>query len=302
MVVLEVHTECIKTKYKAFLLSKATLVILICNLITIVLPFVLAYNTGGFWLKQDVIYEQPEIQFKGQYLLVVTFDDPDKPIVCGSFSFYKDNLNYLDKCTMIQVSDSDEDNDGKTDKLEINFKTDIYKNAIMSSIYLVIPLKLKLNTPCLCYIETTLIHQQLPIKKATNINVFADFKLKQLDPIKCPKYGSIQYDHSIINEGLSPDFYELHKIIEKYSEARVKVTLENVLTSYISTEESGAIISLKIKYPKQKIYYKPSFWHIIKYAWIQYLALYIVISWIIHQIKNYIFNNNLVLIYKDKYK
>lgn len=47
MVLLQVYTKCIKTKYKVRLLSKGTLVFILTSVLCIVVPFILAYKSKG---------------------------------------------------------------------------------------------------------------------------------------------------------------------------------------------------------------------------------------------------------------
>ncbi|XP_030751158.1 transmembrane protein 231-like isoform X2 [Sitophilus oryzae] len=256
-------------------------------------------------MKQDVVYAYPEVKFKGHYLLVVTFDDDTiNPIICGSFSNYKRYLKELDTCHTIQIREIDENDDGKPYKLETTFKSNIAKNSVISSVNLMLPVKFKFGNPCPSVIENTILYQNLYSKRNSDIKVYADMQLYQHDLVKCPKYGMTHYNYSIIHEGMSNEEYKLEKILEKYSDTKniFKTTLVNTITSYIPTKDDVFTISLTVNYPEQKIHHKPRFWHIIKTAWIQFLALYILTAWITNKIKSYIFNNNLVLLYKQKNK
>lgn len=137
----------------------------------------------------------------------------------------------------------------------------------------------------------------------------------------CSKYGLATNTNQPIIEGENFQMYTLDYIIEKYytkSKSKflclmlsicictfffsVKTTMNNILTTSNPINQDTFTMSLTVKYPEHKIYYKPRLWQIIKFAWIQYVATYILISWIIIQIKHYIFKNNLVLLYEDRSK
>lgn len=79
----------------------------------------------------------------------------------------------------------------------------------------------------------------------------------------------------------------------------VSTQLSNVYTSVANRRGNKFNLKLTVRYPEHKIYYKPGFWQIMKWAWIQYFAIYIIIAWFVSGVKRYIFNNRLVLFYKD---
>lgn len=57
------------------------------------------------------------------------------------------------------------------------------------------------------------------------------------------------------------------------------------------------MLKLNVRYPEDGIYYRPGFWQLIKWAWIQYFAIYIIFAWFMKKIERYIFENRLVLCY-----
>lgn len=75
----------------------------------------------------------------------------------------------------------------------------------------------------------------------------------------------------------------------------VSTKVENLQNMWISGSSSTFKLNANLRYPQQIIHYRPNFWQVIKFAWIQYLSLLITIHWIINKIKNYVFTNKLVL-------
>lgn len=58
----------------------------------------------GFWIKWDDFYEQPKVELRGEYLFIATTTNLSQPIVCSTFSFYKQNLKRFDSCSTIKVN------------------------------------------------------------------------------------------------------------------------------------------------------------------------------------------------------
>lgn len=51
MVILEVYSKCLKVKYKTRLCSRATIFTVLTTIISIVIPFIFAYNSRGMYYK-----------------------------------------------------------------------------------------------------------------------------------------------------------------------------------------------------------------------------------------------------------
>jgi len=57
-------------------------------------------------------------------------------------------------------------------------------------------------------------------------------------------------------------------------------------------------LKVKILVPQQKIEYTPGFWQVMKWAWLQYLAMLVIVKWIADCLKYYIYTNYLVAVVK----
>ncbi|KAJ8960942.1 hypothetical protein NQ318_020242 [Aromia moschata] len=297
MVILEVHTKQIKVKYKSTLLSQATLLALVCAMFSIILPFVFAYKSGGFWLKRDVFHEQPRISLKGEYLLIATTNNITHPIICSTYSYYKERLDFLDVCSTIKLREIDDNLDGKVDKISLTIGVNLFDNKI-NSLNLVLPISYELTTVCPVTMQSAIVYQHwFPYSPATDLRVVGDLTLSQSSAIQCGKRTYDSYNYPVV--GYDGSSYELGDVIERYSERNMSTHLTNVYTHVESGNQNKFTLKLLVRYPEHAVYYRPQFWQIMKWAWVQYFALYIIIAWFVRRIKNYIFNNRLVLFYED---
>lgn len=119
MVVIKVFSECIKINYKSTLLSKASFLSLTISLLSFLLPYFIALQTkgtykksfgiilftyfSGFWINKIMFHEQPNINLRGEYLLVALTNNHSHPIICSSIIFYKEHMNELDNCVIFTV-------------------------------------------------------------------------------------------------------------------------------------------------------------------------------------------------------
>ena len=89
MVFYEVFSHPELRRYKTSVFSKATIVQLICVVITLLCPFLIAYFSGGFWIKNKIALEQPAVNFQYRYLVLLE--------TANSFYFTSsyDNVNQI---------------------------------------------------------------------------------------------------------------------------------------------------------------------------------------------------------------
>ncbi|XP_057671454.1 transmembrane protein 231-like [Diorhabda carinulata] len=299
MVVLEVFTKSIKIKYKSTLVSKATFVALIIWSLRIILPFLIAYKTGGLWLKSDKHFEQPEINILGDYILIGEAYNAEKPIICSTYGFYKKYLIDLDRCSSIKLREIDRNFDKKPDELEleINVIVDMYK---LSSIHIVLPIKYELNMLCPLKMQSLIYFQYyFQQEKVTELKIFANLKLFQNSVFMCTKQFAEYYDRPIIEDQYESKHFLIENIVERYNDRNVSTHLTNIYT-FIKKENLQTFkLKLNVKYPEDSIYYRPGFWQVLKIAWVQYIAIYLVIAWLFQRFNLYIFRHRLVWYYEE---
>ncbi|KAG5891832.1 hypothetical protein JTB14_035854 [Gonioctena quinquepunctata] len=303
MVVLEVFKKNIKVRYKSTLISKATFLTLISGFLTYTLPFIFAYKSGGFWLKHDMFFEQPEVNLLGDYLFIATTNNSSNPIVCSTYPFYKRRLDHLDFCTLMKVREIDQNLDGKIDRIIVNFRVNLFNHNI-ETINLILPLSYKLNDVCPFLMQSAIIFQHsLHQSLANNLQMFADLTIYQTNPIQCDKNKVNNfYNTTIIDvdyDKENSNNFEIESIIEKYFDRNVTTQLTNIFTNIKIENKRAFDLKLSVRYPQHRIFYKPGFWKIIKTAWVQYSAVYIIVAWCSMKVKNYFFSNRLVFYYQD---
>ncbi|CAH1183734.1 unnamed protein product [Phaedon cochleariae] len=298
MVVLEVYTKNIKVRYKSTLVSKAAFLTCICELFTIMIPLMLAYHTGGFWQKQDYFLEQPQVNLLGDHLLIATTNNLSNPIVCSTYPFYKNQLDHLDLCSLIKLREIDENLDNKIDEMKIDFHLNIFDYSI-ESIILIMPIRYKLQTVCPLEMQSAVIYQHHFCNKVTDVHILGELKVHQKSPIDCSKGSTHRYYDNSIIVGPESEKFEIEYILEKYLERNITTQLTNLYTIMKEDIKKEFHLRLSVKYPEHKLIYRPGVWQMLKMAWIQYFATYIIFRWCSEKIKNYIFQNRLVLFYEE---
>ncbi|CAH0557747.1 unnamed protein product [Brassicogethes aeneus] len=302
MVVLKIYSKYLKVDYKTTFFSKGTFFVFFTRTLCIILPFIFAYNSGGFWLKRDFFYEQPNVRFKGEYLFYATTTNKSQPIVCSNNPFYNKFIGDMDVCTDIKVREVDYNLDGKVDKLDVFLDVNLSYNSKITSFTFILPLDYDIKTVCPFKMESAIIFQHfLPIY-VTKFSVNANLNVFQNNPLHCQRgRRKLHLYEKQMLENINK-YIPIDNIIDEYSNRNISTYLTNIYTTFKTTKTNKFTLNLKAKYMEHKITYYPKFWHIIKSAWIQYLAIYIVITWFFGKLEKYIFDNKLVLYYETPLK
>ncbi|KAK9887418.1 hypothetical protein WA026_022354 [Henosepilachna vigintioctopunctata] len=250
---------------------------------------------------RDVFYETPDVRFKGKYLFIAPTDNTTHPIACSSYPIYMKYMKSYLGCSYMKIRETDKNNDNKIDEISLELKVNLPKSSKMHSFTLIIPVELKLHSPqCPLEMQTGIILQKEIHKKSSSLLVVANMDVKQNSPLYCShKRINTDFNHSLITDEGDLKQFKLNNILEQHYEKNLTTTISNIYTIGEEKNKDIFLLKIKIRYTEQKFIYKSRFTQIIKWAWIQYYSIYIVIYYVTNHIKNYIFDNRLVLYYEQ---
>ncbi|KAF5293125.1 hypothetical protein FQA39_LY13735 [Lamprigera yunnana] len=298
MVVLEVYSKCFTIKYKAYLFSKGTIFTLLTQVASIVAPFLIAFHTKGFWIKHDIFYEQPEVKFKGEYIINVITNNASSPILCSNLPFLQ-RFKDFDSCSLLKVIEVDKNNDGRMDELQFDTIIEV-NNLQVQTLHLILLLEYSIKANCLMKMQSAAVVQENIFFGRNKIDVDAQLGLLQFRPIFChPHRTNQEYNFPCVTENAN-EKYDIKNIIQNYSLRNMSTFLMNKHISHTKDNNNNLefLINLRIQYPVHAVYYIVGFWQEMKWAWIQFLSLYIIFFWIRKKLITYLFENKLFSFYE----
>ncbi|CAG5097149.1 Similar to CG4502: Ubiquitin-conjugating enzyme E2Q-like protein CG4502 (Drosophila melanogaster) [Cotesia congregata] len=213
MSTLDVFSTPITYRYKTRVCSIASLVVFILTTALVILPLILAYQSGGFWVRNRVYIETPLVQFTHKYLLIAEGDFDSTPIICSTFSVYQ--LNPIkDDCTLVKIQQLDINNDKHNDVFKFNFL--FYSRAPVKSIKLLFFFQLKLRDAVYNKIDSlAMINYILPYE-SQKINIISDLKLNQKGLLKCDNFQDI-INNNVNNETIELHDHSLDQVLSYYA-------------------------------------------------------------------------------------
>ncbi|KAL0849359.1 hypothetical protein ABMA28_013669 [Loxostege sticticalis] len=287
----------VEIQYKSCFLSKAMLFTLITTILNIVLPFIVAYRSKGFWLRTHNYYEQPVIRFTYEYLVLAETDDPSQPILCGEAVILDEEAhNGEENCAQLQVQEYDYNDDGKHDALYFKLNINVPSHRTISSILLLFGLEFQLKSTCPLHMQSLAV-----IDKAFNVapsgfKLYGDVVLYQIAHLPCvPNVIDTKYNNSLLNYRNKIGDNVVDFILESYFHREVTTQVNPVYSRNQNGHTSSMDINIHLRVPEMVIRYRPSILQELKWAWPQYLSLVVVFYWIFNRIKKFVFNNRLLM-------
>nr|XP_026500403.1 transmembrane protein 231 isoform X2 [Vanessa tameamea] len=105
MALYKLFSHSVEIQYKSYFLSKATLFTILIAIFNLTLPFIVAFNSKGFWLQSHYFFEQPSIRSTYDYLLIAETDDPSINIICGEAAVLNsETIEHEENCVETQTT------------------------------------------------------------------------------------------------------------------------------------------------------------------------------------------------------
>ncbi|XP_006823640.1 transmembrane protein 231-like [Saccoglossus kowalevskii] len=296
MAVFEVYSHPVVVRYRASICTKTTIFMFIVFGLTLVVPFLVAYTSEGFWVKQSVYLEQPYVSYKHQLLMVLEGTTATEYLVWSTYHNYNMLEQQRLRIPIVKSREEDTNRDGKPDKLLINIETPMLDTEQVYSLHLLVIFEYQLfRFSSLTMESMAYIHYNSP-RPGAMFTVDGELQFKQNYPL--PHRGIVDtYNYPVINgDSIYAADYQLTNIFRDYMDRNESTTFVSAYPVWVSGKGAGKpfIIQATIRYPEETILYYPGFWQLIKLAWIQYLAVLLIFIFIFGRLKTFVFQNHIL--------
>uniref|UniRef100_A0A1B6KPA4 Transmembrane protein 231 n=1 Tax=Graphocephala atropunctata TaxID=36148 RepID=A0A1B6KPA4_9HEMI len=298
MVVYNVFSHCVSYKYKAYFCSKATLILIIISVLSVLFPVIFTYRSHGFWLRTDTYQEQPQVYFKYDYLLIADTTSQGNLIICSNLPRHAELSTSLSACPFVKAQEDDSNRDGYNDVLHFSANVVLPSDLSLHGITLLLFFDYKLTSYCRVQMEAVAVVQHSSPLAGAGLVVVADLSLVQRQPLS-PRHTHIQYNTST---GQSANPFNLPRLLSQYALRNVSARLTNQYAIWQTGPVAGEpfVVDATIVYAEATVRYKPSPWQQLRLGWAQFLPILIISVLIFRAIKSFIFTNQLVHTYCDK--
>ncbi|NXC25282.1 TM231 protein, partial [Campylorhamphus procurvoides] len=286
------------TRYRAGLCSAAAAALLLITALTYVPPFLVAYRSHGFWLRQSSYLEQPTVRFRYEVLLVATTGPgPGSFLAWSTFPAFNRLQEERLRVPLLATREEDKNQDGKMDQLHFELELPLQPTEHVVGIQLILLFSYQLYRMSTFVMQSMAFLQFFNPVPGSQLYTNGVLKLNQRQLLHHCGLDT-RYNVSVIN-GTSPfaSDYDLTNILAAYWDRNVTTVFSDPSPIWMTgrSADSPFIINATIRYPEEVILYPlKRFWEIIKFAWIQYVSILLIFLWVFGRIKMFLFQNQVL--------
>ena len=143
----------------------------------------------------------------------------------------------------------------------------------------------------------SMIHlQQFSPIPAGSYTAFAALKLKQNTPLY-HRGSDTRYDQSLVDPAsISVSDYDVSSILARNSQRNVTTALDGLQSTWQISRAAGAPFEVKVllDYEVATVVYFSGFWELVKWGWVQYLAVLLLLKFFLNQLDEAVFGTQLL--------
>lgn len=294
MTLTTVYKKTSETKYMTPTCSVAMLFHILSIATIIVVPALVGFYTRNLWVSDMTYYEQPHVQFK--YKLITQLQNSQgESKVWSTWSYYNTLVQDMLSVPSVSVDEQDTDRDGLTDQLNITLQ---FTEGDIKSCQALLVFQYQLTDLCHLAMETPIYIQSTVTDQ--RVVVYGDLSLQQRQTLQ-PHNPHTVYNASLLLDPALLQSYDIVDILNSVSKRSLSTKLD-VLYS-VSSPGEVFTVSYVINIPPQSVRYEPGFWEAMKYAWIQYITLLVIVRYVVYSVRTFVFQNMiLTTLRQDKVK
>ena len=290
-----VYQEAVRVKHYARWYSFPAFFRVANFLAVIALALVTTYVTGSMWVKTRLSYEQPDVVFDSNLVVVLEGESPSDVWFWSTLPNLNRAFETSFASTDLSVSQEDYNFDGKVDSVRIKLASKvgarIHGIKILAQFDYKLRKRVHLNMKSLAYVSHS---SGTP---GSSFSADGLLSLRQLEPLADDSTRR-EYLVDLLVDG-EPDGYlqassklKISSILEEYFFRNETTVFDTSYSAWQPGEaKHGFQANVLVRIPPfQEIVYKPATIEILKFGWILFLASFIVFFWALSYGEWYVFH------------
>ncbi len=301
-------------RYHATYCSGACCYALFFGVTLVLLPLFLAYNTTGFWYKDGTYFEQPRVAYRYQTITEMHGRRTDGGSGSVPFSLYFSTTPALNKLhsdvlrsPVVKSAEFDDNHDGTNDRLEINLQMPLQANEEITSVSTMVLFDFTLKERAKVKFDAAAVFSFDGASGIDEVSFGADVVIRQTWPLQVRGAQKSPYASSpllpvVLPEGTSASQYSIRSISEAMAGRNFSAVTRNTFTT---AQHSSSVVgqgtdmksfaaNINLRMPEQTVWFTPGVSEIFKWAWIQYLSMFVVVWFLLSRLSDFIFRHQLI--------
>eukprot|EP00600_Ochromonadales_sp_CCMP1393_P008389 CAMPEP_0174970734 /NCGR_PEP_ID=MMETSP0004_2-20121128/9571_1 /TAXON_ID=420556 /ORGANISM="Ochromonas sp., Strain CCMP1393" /LENGTH=280 /DNA_ID=CAMNT_0016220545 /DNA_START=32 /DNA_END=871 /DNA_ORIENTATION=+ len=277
----EVHREPLYRRYYASAFSGACCYAFAFGFILIFLPLIIAYNSGRFWLKEDIIYEQPKVAYRYQSIIQMSGSSDGTPL--NIFYSTSPTINKLNsgnlRVPLFQSAELDDNRDGYTDRIEIGVQMPLAPTESVNGFTALVYINTQLDAKPRYIFDAISYANYESVSSMRQLSMDGDLLLRQSWPLTVKGGFRSPYENDPLIEldtGVSAKDVSISSIMQRYNGRNLTMVYRSnyeqvtqratsVATDHSSVPYFNATLTIRV--PFQPIRFSPPVSDVLKNAW-----------------------------------
>jgi transmembrane protein 231 len=311
---IEVHREPLYRRYYAPYFSASFLFAAAVGFLLVFLPLIIAYNSSGFWYKEDTYFEQPLIKYKYQGIIEVygTNEATKTPLSLyySTSSFLNQQHSSTLRSSLIQSAELDDDMDGVNDRIEVSVLMPLQASEQVMGMSMMFTHDIKIQNRARYSFDSATLIQHEASSAIVDVKIDGDLMVRQTWPLstrggfKAPYSGSPLMSESI-SVGTPVSDFEVNEIMSQASARNLSINFVPRFKTARRTTDAPSVdlggrtfnATITMRIPHQPIWVTPSVSEVLKDAWMQYVAFFIVVAFLLYRMSSFVFRYRLLETY-----
>ncbi len=301
-----VYKQALYRQFHASPCSLSALFLVLCLAAVIIVPYFSAYDPYNFWIKTNTYREQPFVEDMHQLILEINGVNAEGvPFAATVSTLGSVNRLYPNsqRPATVRSRVDDINDDGIPDILHITAIIPLNEGERATSITIGSLLRVTLRDRARLQFDAIAYHYISGDVPGQALNVDTNLRLRQTWPLQIG--GGFQYPYAedpLLDHGsvVSSEQALLSTIVQKSLERNLTVALENPMVSWRPTVPISPLktptlsVTLVLRINQQDVLYTPPVIEVVQQGWIQYLAVFLVVWYLIDKLCSFVFWNQLV--------
>ncbi|OXU20590.1 hypothetical protein TSAR_004379 [Trichomalopsis sarcophagae] len=275
MPILDIYSSNIKYLYRVRICSISAFVVLIAVIFALVTPFIFVYHAGGFWIRTRTYWEKPNVHFKHKYFLLIEQENSN-PMICSTFTHYKDNA-IKDDCHIVKIQEVDNDKNGFQDLL--HFEAVFFTSKPIRSLMLLLFFNYELKEHIHVVLEAMTVIEYTVAHEVQELHFIGDLMLRQNNVLLHDEIYYLEDNSTDLNT------LSLSDLLVENSNRLLSGKIDNlrVFPKLGFIKDEPVRVKAEVFYVTQSMNYQPGFWEEMKWAWMQYLSILVVVIYFVRR-------------------
>jgi transmembrane protein 231 len=286
------------------------------TVIVALIPFFAAFATQSFWLEDSYYVEQPDVAYEYKVIMLAEGIRTDSNHLSTGQSFqlfFSTNTSFNNlyqdsvRIPVIRSNVHDWNDDFKADRIDINIELPLREGENIQQLTMMVFFDVRLRKRALLSMESVGYFQTSSPLAGRAVHLATEIRTHQRAPLHVT--GGVQHPYDTLLPNPQPwetlDAKDLlfPELLRAYSERNLTTRFEN---DYLTWERAPTAAQgqgpsnrnftahLSVQVPETKIWYVPQWSEMLKFAWIQYYALYVVIAYFMKIISAFVYSNHIL--------